>query len=83
MVDYNGTISEVKPGDQIVTVQVPDTAEAVDPGSVDLMFTDTTRVLNVSYMEMPFDSLRVDQQVRVEAQQQGDRQVPIRLTILN
>lgn len=80
MVDYNGTISEVKKGDQILTVQVPDSV--VSEGSVDLMFTDTTEVVNMSFASQPFDSLAVDQEVRVKAQKSGDKHVPITVTIL-
>ncbi|PSQ95907.1 MAG: hypothetical protein BRD55_09800 [Bacteroidetes bacterium SW_9_63_38] len=78
---YNGTISEVKSGDQIVTVQVPDSVAS--GGSVELTFTDTTEVVNKMFASQPFDSLAVDQEIRVNAKKDGDKHVPTQLTILN
>jgi hypothetical protein len=80
MVNYNGTISEVKTGDQILTVQVPDSVAS--EGSVELPFTDTTEVVNMMFASQPFDSLAVDQEVRVKAQKSGDKHVPLQVTIL-
>jgi len=81
MQDFNGTISEVNVGEKAITVNVPDTAEAVDPGMLTLNFTDTTEVLK-DFMAMPIDSLQVDQNVRVEAMKEGDQYVPSRVLIL-
>jgi hypothetical protein len=80
-ISYNGTISEVKKGDQILTVQVPDSVAS--GGSVELMFTDTTAVVNKMFASQPFDSLAVDQEVRVKAKEEGEKHVPISVTILN
>ena len=79
-VNFNGTISEVKTGDQILTVQVPDSVKK--GGSVELPFSDTTQVVNMMFASQPFDSLAVDQEVRVQAQKSGDKHVPIQVTIL-
>jgi hypothetical protein len=79
-VSFNGTVSEVKTGDQILTVQVPDSVAS--EGSVDLAFTDTTQIVNMSFAVQPFDSLAVDQEVRVKAQKGKDKHVPIQVTIL-
>lgn len=80
-VSYNGTVSEVKTGDQILTVQVPDSVAS--GGSVDLAFTDTTQIVNKMFAAQPFDSLAVDQKVRVTAKKGKDKHVPIQVTILN
>lgn len=81
MQDFNGTISEVNVEENAVTINVPDTAEAVEPGMLTLNFTDTTEVLK-DFMAMPIDSLQVDQNVRVEAMKEGDQYIPSRVLIL-
>jgi len=53
----------------------------MEAGPVRLAFTDTTEVLK-NFMAMPIDSLRAEQDVRVEAVREGDRHVPSRVVVL-
>lgn len=81
MQEFNGTISEVNAEGPSISVNVPDSAEGVEAGTMNLNFTDSTQVLK-DYMAMTIDSLQVDQVVHVEAMQEGDQYVPSRVLIL-
>lgn len=72
---YEGTISEVNPEETEIYVDVPDT------GTLELYFTDTTRVLRDT-MEASFEDLETGQEVAVEVERVGQRLDPITVTIL-
>jgi hypothetical protein len=78
---FIGTISEVNAAERTISVTVPDTSETMEAGPVRLAFTDTTEVLK-NFMAMPIDSLRAEQDVRVEAVREGARHVPSRVVVL-
>ncbi len=78
---FIGTISEVNAAERTISVAVPDTSETMEAGPVRLAFTDTTEVLK-NFMAMPIDSLRAEQDVRVEAVREGDQHVPSRVVVL-
>ena len=79
--EFNGTISEVNAEGPSISVTVPDSAEGVEAGTMNLAFTDSTQILK-DYMAMTIDSLQVDQVVHVEAMKEGDQYVPSRVLIL-
>lgn len=73
---YTGTISEVNAEEQEIYVEVP------DAGTLELYFTDSTEVVK-NFMSMPFDSLKTDQEVRVEVKEVGKRLDPKTVHLLN
>jgi hypothetical protein len=81
MREFNGTLSAVNAAERSISVTVPDSAEGVEAGTMDLMFTDSTEVLK-DFMAMSIDSLQVDQNVHVEAMKDGDQYIPSRVMIL-
>lgn len=82
MEDFNGTISEVNAEEQVISVEVPDTAESVEAGTLTLEFEDTTEVLK-DFMAMPIDSLQADQKVRVMATKKEDEYIPSKVMMLD
>jgi hypothetical protein len=72
---YNGTIAEVNAEERKVHVEVP------DEGTMEFAFTDTTQVLK-NFLEVPFDSLGPNQEVRVEVVETGDQPTPTTVTLL-
>jgi hypothetical protein len=81
MREFNATISGVNAEEPSISVNVPDSAEGVEAGTMALTFTDSTQVLK-NYMAMSIDSLQGDQVVHVEAMKEGDQYVPSRVLIL-
>ncbi|MFB6279308.1 MAG: hypothetical protein ABEK75_07360 [Salinibacter sp.] len=81
MQEFNGTVSEVNAEAPSITVTVPDSAEGVEAGTMNLTFTDSTQVLK-NYMAMSVDSLQANQVVHVEAVKEGDQYVPSRVLML-
>ena len=81
MEEFNGTVSEVNPEGPSITVTVPDSAEGVKAGTMNLTFADSTQVLK-NYMAMSVDSLQADQVVHVEAVKEEDQYVPSRVLML-
>lgn len=73
---YTGTISDVNAEEQEIYVEVP------DAGTLELYFTDSTEVVK-NFMSMPFDSLKTDQEVRVEVEKVGKRLDPKTVHLLN
>jgi hypothetical protein len=80
--DVIGTISEVDAEEQAISMNVPDSADAVEAGTMDLEFTDTTEVLTANFAVTPIDSLQADQDVRAEVVEEEDQYVPSRVIIL-
>ncbi len=72
---YEGTITEVNADEREIYVDVPET------GTLELYFTDTTRVMRDTTM-LSFDALQSNQQVSVEVERVGQRLDPIRVRIL-
>lgn len=72
---YNGTVAEVNAEDREIQVEVP------DQGTMDLDFTDSTQVLK-DFLEVPFDSLYADREVRVEVLETEEQPVPETVTII-
>lgn len=81
MQEFNGTVSEVNAEEPSIAVTVPDSAEGVEAGTMNLTFADSTQVLK-DYMAMSVDSLQADQMVHVEAVKEGDEYVPSRVLML-
>lgn len=81
MEDFTGTLAEVNAEEQVISVEVPDTAEGVEAGMLTLEFEDTTEVLK-DFMAMPIDSLQANQEVRVMATKEEDRYIPSKVMIL-
>jgi len=81
MQQFNATVSGIDAEGPSISVNVPDSAEGVAAGSMNLAFTDSTQVLK-NYMAMTIDSLQVDQVVHVEAVRDGDQYIPSRVLIL-
>jgi hypothetical protein len=79
--EFNGTVSAVNAEEPSITVTVPDSAEGVEAGTMNLTFADSTQVLK-NYMAMSVDSLQADQVVHVEAVKEGDQYVPSRVLML-
>lgn len=78
-----GTISEVNAEEQAVSINVPDSAETVEAGTMNLEFTDTTEVLTMQFTGRPIDSLQAGQDVRAEVVEEGNQYVPSRLIMLD
>lgn len=81
MQQFNATVSGIDAEGPSISVTVPDSAEGVAAGSMNLAFTDSTQILK-NYMAMSIDSLQVDQVVHIEAMRDGDQYVPSRVLIL-
>lgn len=79
---FIGTISEMNAEGASMIIVVPDSATGREAGPVTLTLTDTTEVLK-SFMAMPIDSLQVDQDVRVEAIQEGNAYISSRIILLD
>ena len=77
-----GTISEVNAEEQTVSMNVPDSAEAVEAEMMDLEFTDTTEVLTMQFTGRPIDSLRAGQDVRAEVVEERNQYVATRVIML-
>jgi len=81
MQQFNATVSGVDAAGPSISVNVPDSAEGVAAGTMNLTFTDSTQVLK-NYMAMSIDSLQTDQVVHIEAMRDGDQYIPSRVLIL-
>lgn len=73
---YEGTITEMNPEETEIYVDVPDT------GTLELYFTDTTRVMSDDTTEASYEDLETGQEVSVEVERVGQRLDPVTVRIL-
>jgi len=80
--DVIGTISAVNAEEQTISMNVPDSAKAVEAEMMDLELTDTTEVLTMQFTGRPIDSLQAGQDVRAEVVEEENQYAASRVVML-